>query len=447
MNSSSLLPRSFRKIYPVAAHAEGSRIWDAQGREYIDLSGSAAVSFIGFGVDDVVDAMAVQARQLPFVHSSQFTTECSERYAAAILEFAGPAFEGGAVFFTSGGSEAVETALKLARQYQVETGHAERYEIISRRQAYHGATLGALAVSGNTARRAMYLPMVREFQHVRIPYCYRCTYKCEDCGHKYAEELRTALEESAGRAAAFIGEPISGATLGAVVPPANYWREIANICREYDILLIADEVMTGFGRTGRNFAIEHWQVAPDILVAGKAMGSGYAPLGAVIASHRVVEAIRQGSGTLVHGFTYNAHPVSMAVGSAVLDRIRGAELVKAASSEYGAIGKRFAAAIHGLKRHTAVGDARGMGLLWGVEFVRERSTREPYSAATNFSGRVAEAALRRGVLTYPMQGSIDGKNGDHILLAPPAVELDHLLEAVELLGEAIAEAQDHAARL
>ena len=444
--SRAILPRSFAKDYPVAARSDGSRIWDIQGREFIDLSGCAAVNFIGFGVEDVVDAMTEQAGRLPFVHSSQFTTEIAERFAAEVLEFAGPAFEGGAVFFTCGGSEAVETALKLARQYQIEDGHADRFEIISRQQAYHGATLGALAVSGNPGRRAPYLAMVREFEHIRIPYCYRCEFQCEDCGHKYAEELRSAIAHSAGRAAAFIGEPMSGATLGAVAPPANYWPEIASICREHGLLLIADEVMTGFGRTGRNFAMEHWNVAPDILVAGKGIGSGYAPLGAVITSRRVVDTIAQGSGMLIHGFTYNAHPVSMASGSAVLDRIRGAELVKAADSEHGIIGKPFREALQQLKNFAAVGDVRGRGLLWGVEFVQDRASKKPFPAEAKFASQVSAAALKRGVLTYPMQGSVDGKSGDHILLAPPAVELDRLLEGLQLLGEAISEAANHAAR-
>jgi adenosylmethionine-8-amino-7-oxononanoate aminotransferase len=442
----AILPRSFAKQYPVAARAEGARIWDIDGREYIDLSGSAAVSFIGFGIDTIADAMAAQARQLPFVHSSQFTSEIAERFAAEVLEFAGAAFEGGAVFFTCGGSEAVETALKLARQYQVETGHPDRFEIISRRQAYHGATLGALAVSGNTARRAIYLPMVREFEHIDMPYCYRCAFNCENCGHQYAQELRAAIEHSAGRAAAFIGEPMSGATLGAVAPPSDYWPEIAAICREHDLLLIADEVMTGFGRTGRNFAMEHWNLQPDIIVAGKGIGSGYAPLGAVIASPRVVSALRQGSGTLIHGFTYNAHPVSMAAGSAVLERIRTGDLVKASDSHAGSIGKPFAKALHTMAKHEAVGDVRGLGLLWGVEFVQDRATKKSFPAEMKFSSRVAAAAMKRGVLTYPMQGSIDGKNGDHLLLAPPAVERERLLEALDQLSDAIAEAADHAAR-
>lgn len=446
MSSRSIFPRSFSKHYPIAARALGSRIWDIDGREYIDLSGSAAVNFIGYGVEDVVNAMAAQARDLPFVHSSQFTTEIAEGFATEVLEFAGSAFEGGAVFFTCGGSEAVETALKLARQYQVETGHPERYEIISREQAYHGATLGALAVSGNTARRAIYLPMVREFEHIPIPYYYRCRYPSGDFAHQYAEELRGAVERSGGRAAAFIGEPMSGATLGAAAPSGSYWKDIASICRAHGLLLIADEVMTGFGRTGRNFAMEHWNVAPDIIVAGKGIGSGYAPLGAVIASHRVVQAIAGGSGTLVHGFTYNAHPVAMAAGAAVLDRIRSGGLVEAADSDRGAIGKAFAKSLHNLANRPGVGDVRGLGLLWAVEFVQDRETKEPFPPAMKFSSAVASMAWKRGVVTYPMQGCIDGKKGDHLLLAPPVAEPDHLLQGVDLLGDAIREAYDHAER-
>ena len=446
VNPSAILPRSFSKKYPLAVRAEGARIWDSDGREYIDLSGSAAVNFIGAGVEAVAEAMAAQARQLPFVHSSQFTTEIAESFATDVLRFAGPAFIGGAVFFTCGGSEAVETALKVARQYQVETGHPERYETISRRQAYHGATLGALAVSGNTARREIYLPMVREFEHVPMPYCYRCAFHCEDCAHKYATELRLAIERSAGSAAAFIAEPMSGATLGAVAPPSNYWPEIASICRELGVLLIADEVMTGFGRTGRNFAMEHWQVPPDIIVAGKGIGSGYAPLGAVIVSARVVDALREGSGMLIHGFTYNAHPVTLAAGAAVLRHIRDEELVKAADSEHGAIAKPFAQALSRLSEIDSVGDVRGLGLLQAIEFVRDRATKAPYSPEIRFSSMVAAAALKRGVLTYPMQGSVDGRSGDHLLLAPPAVESDRLLEGVQVLAESIREASDHAAR-
>ena len=329
---SALLRRSFRKAFPPAVRGEGVYLWDARGKQYLDFSGSAAVNFIGHGVAEIAAAMAAQAKQLEFVHSSQFTTPVAEEYAAELIDFAGKNFGGGCVYFTCGGSESVETALKLARQYQVEIGQTKRHQVISRGQSYHGSTLGALSVSGNKRRREMYLPMVREFAHVAFPYCYRCAFDCTDgcrnCGQEYAAELEKAIEAAKGEVAAFIVEPVSGATLGAVVPPPGYLQSVAEICRRHGVLLIADEVMTGMGRTGRNFAVEHWEVAPDILVTAKGLSSGYAPLGAVLVSKRVADAIAHGSGAFLHGFTYNSHPISLAAGRAVLRWVQERKLVK-----------------------------------------------------------------------------------------------------------------------
>ncbi len=429
--------RSFSKTFPTAVRGDGALLWDSEGKQYLDFSGSAAVNLIGHGVSEVVDAMSEQARALEFVHTSQFTTPVAEEYARELLEFAGENFRGGAVFFTCGGSEAVESALKLARQYQVESGQKQRFQIFSRRQSYHGATLGALAVSGNARRRQTYLPMVREFEQVSLPYCYRCRYECKNCGQQYAAELEVALASSKGEAAAFILEPVSGATLGAAVPPQDYLQQIATICRHHGVLLIADEVMTGMGRTGSNFAVEHWGVVPDIIVTAKGLSSGYAPLGAVIASARVVDAIANGSGNFTHGFTYNAHPISMAAGRAVLRRIREHKLVQAAS-EQGTAGTALKSALEGLRDLPAVGDVRGLGLLWGVEFVGDKKTKQPFPMERNFAGRVGQAAAARGVLVYPMQGCVDGYAGDHLLIAPPAViSQDQISWAVEQMREAI----------
>jgi adenosylmethionine-8-amino-7-oxononanoate aminotransferase len=468
-----VLRRSFRKSYPVAVRAEGVYVWDAEGKRYLDFSGSAAVNFIGHGVREISDAMAEQARQLEFVHTSQFTTPVAEEFAAELLQFAGANFAGGAVYFTSGGSESVETALKLARQYQVEIGQSDRHQILSRQQSYHGSTLCALAVSGNKKRREIYLPMVREFAHIGIPYCYRCAFDCTDscynCGQQYAAELERAIEAAGGvgarsEVAGFIFEPMSGATLGAVTPPPGYLQSVAEICQRNGVLLIADEVMTGMGRTGRNFASEHWGVAPDILVTAKGLSSGYAPLGAVIASRKVVEGIAAGSGAFLHGFTYNAHPVSVAAGRAVLRRIREQDLVRAASSDAervssgakapssptpngttkvvpfhedprqsnhenisqtkstsGTAGTALKTTLEGLRDLDAVGDVRGLGLLWGVEFVADKKTKAAFAPEKNFAGRVGQACFQRGLLVYPMQGCVDGVAGDHLLIAPPAV--------------------------
>jgi adenosylmethionine-8-amino-7-oxononanoate aminotransferase len=417
----------------VAVRGEGVYVWDGDGKRYLDFSGSAAVNFIGHGVHEISDAMAEQARQLEFVHTSQFTTPLAEEFAQELLDFAGEHFAGGAVYFTCGGSESVETALKLARQYQVEIGQRNRHKILSRQQSYHGATLGALAVSGNRKRREIYLPMVREFEHVGMPYCYRCAFDCTDscynCGQQYAAELERTIEATKGAAsqsncnvAGFIFEPMSGATLGAVTPPPGYLQAIADICRRHGVLLIADEVMTGMGRTGRNFAMQHWEIAPDILVTAKGLSSGYAPLGAVIASKKVVDAIAEGSGAFLHGFTYNAHPVSVAAGRAVLRRIRSLNLVHAADSDAeGTAGSALKNAMESLRDLDAVGDVRGLGLLYGVEFVADKKTKAPFPPEKNFAGVVGQECLRRGLLVYPMQGCVDGVAGDHLLIAPPAV--------------------------
>jgi adenosylmethionine-8-amino-7-oxononanoate aminotransferase len=442
---SPVLRRSFRKTFPSAVRGDGVYVWDSEGNRYLDFSGSAAVNFIGHGVPEISAAMVVQAKQLEFVHTSQFTTPVAEAYAQELLDFAGENFHGGAVYFTSGGSESIETALKLARQYQVEIGQTMRYQILSRRQSYHGSTLGALSVSGNKRRREIYLPMIREFAHVGTPYCYRCNYDCTDgcrnCGQEYVAELERAIETSSGEAAAFIFEPVSGATLGAVVSPPGYLQSVAEVCRRNGVLLIADEVMTGMGRTGRNFAVDHWNLRPDILVVAKGLSSGYAPLGAVIATKKVVDAIAEGSGAFLHGFTYNAHPVSLAAGRAVLLYIQEQKLVQAADSKQNeSTASQLGQALGRLFDLEAVGDVRGIGLLWAVEFVADKKNKTSFAAKLNFAAKVGQAAAKRGLLVYPMQGSVDGSSGDHLLIAPPAIICNEQIErAVAELRSAIDE--------
>ena len=382
-------------------------MWDSEGKRYLDFSGSAAVNFIGHGVMEVAAAMAEQAKQLEFVHTSQFTTPIAEEYAAELLEFAGENFRGGAVYFTCGGSEATETALKLARQYQVEVGQTSRYQILSRSQSYHGSTLGALSVSGNKRRREIYLPMVQEWEHVAMPYCYRCDYDCSDgcrnCGQQYAAELDQAIEAARGEAAAFIFEPVSGATLGAVLSPPGYLQSVAEVCRRRGVLLIDDEVMTGMGRTGRNFAVDHWNLKPDILIAAKGLSSGYAPLGAVIVTKEVIDAIASGSGAFLHGFTYNAHPVSLAAGRAVLQRLEEKKLVEAANSERtGSAGAKLADALETLRDLKTVGDVRGIGLLRGVEFVADKASKRPFPPELEFcwAGHVGGRETRTSGLSH-----------------------------------------------
>jgi adenosylmethionine-8-amino-7-oxononanoate aminotransferase len=420
-------------------------VWDSAGKQYLDFSGSAAVNFIGHGVAEISAAMAEQMTNLEFAHSSQFTTPVAEEYAQELLDFAGAKFRGGCVYFTSGGSESIETALKLARQYQLEIGQRKRYKVLSRDQSYHGSTLGALAVSGNRLRREIYLPMVREFVHVGAPYCYRCAYGCKDCARQYATEVERAIEISEGETAAFIFEPVSGATLGAAVPPEGYLQQIAEICKRHGVLLIADEVMTGMGRTGSNFSVERWGVAPDILVTAKGLSSGYAPLGAVIASPKVVNAIAGGAGSFVHGFTYNAHPVSLAAGRAVLRHLQTRNLLQAANSaQQETTAAKLCRSLNMLRDSKVIGDVRGIGLLWGVEFIADKSSNLPFAPEFKFAERVAQSAAKRGLLVYPVQGCVDGLSGDHLLIAPPAVITEEqILWAVQQLRAAVEETAAH----
>ncbi|HTZ73532.1 MAG TPA: aspartate aminotransferase family protein [Candidatus Aquilonibacter sp.] len=433
----AVFPRNFLKSYPQAVRGEGCFVFTADGRRYLDASGGAAVVTIGHGVEEVARAMADQAARLAFVHSSQFHTATADKLAQRILALAPEDMrEGGRVFFTSGGSEAAETAIKLARQYWLERGEKKRVRVIGRQQSYHGATLGALNVSGNVRRREPFAPMVNEWGHVVPCFCYRCPLGLQypECNVDCADELeRLLMRDGSVDVAAFIFEPVSGATLGAVPPPNGYVQRIADICRRHGILLIADEVMSGMGRTGKPFAIEHWGVAPDMILVGKGIASGYAPLGAVIASGQVVQAIARGSGTLLHGFTYNAHPVAAAAGNAVLDYIERGNLFARVEQA----GRELHQALEPLKRYSVVGDVRGLGLLVGIEFVRDPKTREPYPADARVAYRIQDDALEAGVMTYPIQGCADGERGDHILLAPPYIINSGMIQM-------IASALDHA---
>src|SRR5438445_1235860 len=323
--SSGLFPRNFKKTFPIAARGEGCWIIADDGRRFLDASGQAAVVSIGHGVPEIGRAMAGQSSQIAFAHTSQFHTTAAETLASRLLAMAPPNFRnGGRVYFTSGGSEATETAIKLARQFHLENGQKDRYRILSRRQSYHGSTLGAMTVSGNVARRAPYQPLLAEWGHIAPCFCYHCPFNKNfpDCAIACANDLDNFLNTTdAANVAAFIFEPVVGATLGAAVPPEGYAQRIAEICRNHGILLIADEIMSGMGRTGKPFAIQHWNVEPDIILVGKGIASGYAPLGAVLVSPRVVEAFERGSGAFQHGFTYQAHPVTTAAANAVLDYI------------------------------------------------------------------------------------------------------------------------------
>ena len=420
-SNSALFPRNFRKEYPIAGRGEGCWIIDQNGRRFLDASGQAAVVSIGHGVAEIGRAMAEQCSRIAFAHTTQFHSEPAEKLAQRLLALAPQNFRSrGRVYFTSGGSEATETAIKLARQFHLESNQPARYRVVSRRQSYHGSTLGAMTVSGNVARRAPYQPLLAEWGHVAPCFCHHCPFdkKFPDCAIACASDLDDFLNTNdAASVAAFIFEPVVGATLGAAVPPDGYVQRIAEICRKHSILLIADEIMSGMGRTGKPFAIQHWNVEPDIILVGKGIASGYAPLGAVLASPRVVETFERGSGAFQHGFTYQAHPVTTAAANAVLDYIEMRKLFQCVQPA----AENLRAELSALSTHPHVGEVRGLGLLLGIEFVKDKSTREPFPKENNIADRIRQAAFDENVLTYPTQGCVDGVNGDHILLAPPFI--------------------------
>src|SRR6201998_2754477 len=362
-HTTSLFSRNLRKQYPIAVRGEGCWIFDADGRRYLDASGQAAVVSIGHGVQEIGRAMAEPSGQIAFAPTTHFHSEPAEKLAARILAIAPRNFRnGGRVYFTSGGSEATETAIKLARQYFLERKEPSRYRVVSRKQSYHGSTLGAMSVSGNVGRRAPYAPMIPEWGHVAPCFCYHCPFAktYPECNVACADDLDIFLRSNdASTVAAFIFEPVVGATLGAAPAVDGYTSRIAEICRRHGILLIADEGMSGMGRTGKPFASQHWGLEPDIILTGKGIASGDAPRGAVIVSPHIVAALRTGQCAFMHGFTYQSHPVSTAAGNAVFDYLEAHELFDRVTPA----GQALKKALSSLDSHPHVGQVRGLGLL------------------------------------------------------------------------------------
>jgi adenosylmethionine-8-amino-7-oxononanoate aminotransferase len=421
---------------PVAVEAHGSTIVDADGREYLDAAGGAIVVNVGHGRREIADAIAAQSARLSYAHGSAFTTEPLERYAAAV----GPHLpvDDPAIYPVSGGSEAIETALKLARATHIARGEPDRWLVLARWGSYHGNTLGALNLSGRRPLRRPYEGWLGRFGHVSAAYPYRAGEPGADAlgdTAALADELeRTIVEAGPRTVAAFVGEPIVGATLGAVEPPAGYWPAVADVCRRHGVLLIADEVMTGFGRTGAWFGMDHLGVRPDILVAAKGATSGYWPFGFVAASGAVCGDVLAGGG-FTHGFTYSHQPVAAVVAGEVLRILEAESLVAASASK----GERLRALlVDRLGDHPAVGDIRGRGLLVGVELVRDRATRAPFPRATKLVESVVRIARERGLLLYSGSGNANGVDGDIVLLGPPFVITDdELVRIADGLREAL----------
>jgi adenosylmethionine-8-amino-7-oxononanoate aminotransferase len=428
--------RSLDPALPTAVRAEGSTIWDADGRAYLDAAGGALVVNVGHGRREIAEVMAGQAGTLAYAHGSAFTSEPLEAYAVEVgrhLPVDTPA-----IYPVSGGSEAIETALKLARAYHLARGETERWIVIARWGSYHGNTLGALDLSGRRPLRRPYEGWLGRFRHVSAAYPYRTG---EPGANALGDPVELALElerviDAAGprTVAAFVAEPIVGATLAAAVPPDGYWEAVADVCRRHGVLLIADEVMTGFGRTGRWFGVDHWGVRPDILVAAKGATSGYWPFGFAAASGAVADSVT-GAGGFVHGFTYSHHVVGAAVAHEVL-RILEVEDLVAASAVRGA---RLRALLEArLGDHPNVGEVRGRGLMVGVEFVADRETRDPFPRAVHLAEAVVREAKVRGALLYPGTGNANGIDGDQVLLGPPFIVTDPELRRIaDVLGEAV----------
>jgi adenosylmethionine-8-amino-7-oxononanoate aminotransferase len=427
--------------YPVLVRGEGNYVYDRAGKKYLDaVGGGVAVVNIGHGVPEVLDAIAEQARKLAYFSVVHFANEPQLELAEQLLAFAPPGM--GAVYFLSSGSEAIEYCVKVARLFHLANGNVAKTKIISRWQGYHGSTLLGLSLSGRIPRRRTFSPMLMDCIHIEPSDAYRRRHN--EAPEDYDVEDALALEKAIRRAgaenvAAFIAEPIVGATAGAVVPSSRYFQIIREICDRYDVLFIADEVMTGCGRTGRNFAIEHWGVTPDLIAVGKGISSGYAPLSACIMRAHIVDVLRTRHKAGLVGPTHGGNPVSCAAGIAVLAYLRKHQLVERCAKFGGLLLER----LRELSRQTPwIGDVRGKALLVGIEFVSDRSSKKPFDPALRIASRIGTEALARGLSVYPGNGTADGISGDHILLAPPFTITEEEIEFIaNVLGDSIAAVQ------
>lgn len=437
---SHVFHRHIHAQYPVAVAGDGAYLIDSQGRRYLDASGGAAVSCLGHSDAEVIAAIQQQVATLAYAHSSFFTTEPMEQLADYLISKAPAGLE--SVYFVSGGSEAVEAALKLARQYFLEIGQPQRSRVIARRQSYHGNTLGALATGGNAWRRAQFEPLLADVSHVSPCYAYRDQAEGES-DDAYTTRLADELEQEirrlgAEQVMAFVAEPVVGATLGAVPAVPGYFKKIRAVCDRYGVLLILDEVMCGMGRTGTLFAVEQEGIVPDLTTIAKGLGAGYQPIGATLVSAKIYRAIAEGSGFFQHGHTYIGHATACAAALKVQQVIEARQLLPRVVS----LGEQLTARLQDrFGEHPHIGDIRGRGLFLGLELVSDRASKAPFDPALKLNARIKRAAMEAGLMCYPMGGTLDGQRGDHILLAPPYIlEAPQLDELVDKLDSAISAA-------
>lgn len=418
---------------PVLVRGEGVYVFDEYGKKYLDAIAGIAVVSVGYGREEVVEAMEQQARELPYCISNIFVNQPSQALAERLAELTPGDLN--QIHFVSGGSEAVETAIKLARQYHIKNGQPDRHLVIARRQSYHGATLGALSATGMSGRRDKYIPLLLDFPHIAPSYCYRCPFGQEypGCNLACAQELEQAiLEAGPDKVSAFIAEPVVGSASGATVPPLEYFPRIREICSKYGVLFIADEVITGLGRTGKNFGIDHWSVVPDMMTLAKSLGGGYTPLGAVVVSDRIRRVFEDKGSAFEHIFTYASNPLSTAISLAVIDILVKDDLVNR-SAQMGEILFRKVGALQ--EKHATIGDVRGKGLLLGIELVQDQETNAPFSPDLKVSKQLGSIALENGLVIYPGSGSVDGVQGNHFLICPPLIiseeEIDEIVEKLD----------------
>ena len=429
--------RTTKSNLPTIVGGEGCYFIDQNGKRYLDGSGGAAVSCLGQSDADVVAAIKNQVDKIAFAHTSFFTSEPAEQLADMLIENAPGNLD--RVYFVSGGSEAIEAALKLARQFYLEIGEPDRHKVIARRQSYHGNTLGALAAGGNLWRRKPFDPLMVETSHIAPCFEYRERQETEtpfDYGQRVANELETEIERlGPGNVMAFIAEPVVGATAGAVPAVEGYFKRIREICNNHGVLLILDEVMCGMGRTGSLFACEQEGITPDIVCIAKGLGGGYQPIGAMLCTDKIFNAVDAGSGFFQHGHTYLGHPTACAASLAVVRAILNRNLIDQVNSQ----GAKFREALEAkFSQHPHIGDIRGRGLFLALELVKDRDTKSPFDPALGIHKKVKNNAFEQGLVCYPGGGTIDGTRGDHVLLAPPFIIEDHHIdELVEKLGTAI----------
>lgn len=437
MNQESALYAVVEKEYPEVDYGKGMYIYDKQGKRYLDCAAGIGVVNIGHGVQEVIDRMTKQAEKISFVYGGTFTSDVRRRLAKKIISIAPEGMD--KVFFCSGGSEAMESLMKIARQYQLEAGRPKKNKIISRWQSYHGNTIGTLALGGRPSWREKYEDFFpKNISHIPPCNCYRCPYGLEEesCDCQCALALEQKIKyEGPDTVAAFVIEPVTGTTAAAVVPPQKYMQKVREICDKYQVLFCVDEVITGFGRTGRNFAVDHYQTVPDLIGFAKGLGSGYVPIGGVIVHKKIVDAIAAGSGALTHSFTFSGNPLACAGAEAVLDYLLEYGLIERSRD----MGEVFLEKLQPLKKYPVVGDIRGIGLLLGVEFVKDIKTKEPLDF--NFSAEIAQYCFQHGIMiTGGVTGSADGISGDALQIAPPfIISEEEISQVAAMLAEAIEE--------